>query len=284
MQARQIATGFRKERDILQKLSIWKHMHIMQFIGSFEVQSESKFGHFGLILPYAEDGNLYDFLRLPGPPKWLHANSGSDPFCQALYVQIRGIVDALAFLHTKILHVGYVIHRDIKPANILIVNRTFKLADFGLARIKASEETSKTEWAAGTPMYEPPEKTIEDSETHGRARDVWALGCVTLEILVLLLYGFREPAAVDIFEDERMNSTKKDVKAFSRTMGCVEAWLVKLRNLSEDHHQRPEHTWVDGDWEDEQRMIRALLEAIRGMLEVNRTKRIDSSQLRFLLY
>jgi serine/threonine protein kinase len=278
MQSKNIAYSFQKEREILQKLSTWRHLHIVDFIGSFEVRSESKFGHFDLILPYAEGGNLYEFLRLPHPPEWLYKRPECMPFCEALFVQMKGIVDALAFLHAKTSHAGFVIHRDIKPANILIFNGTFKLADFGSSRIKASEETSKTEWAMGTPMYEPPEKTIEDSDSHGRARDVWALGCVLLEILVLLTYGFREPAALDNFEEERINSTPRSVKAFSRTMASVEVWMASLGKLIEDHHQRNKDRWVDGDWNEEQNMLRALLAAIRGMMELNRAKRIESSQ------
>lgn len=278
MQLKNIACGFQKEKEILQKLSAWRHLHIVDFIGSFEVHSESKFGHFNLILPYAEGGNLYEFLRLPRPPEWLYKRPGCMPFCEALFVQMKGIVDALAFLHAKTSHAGFVIHRDIKPANILILNGTFKLADFGSSRIKASEETSKTEWAMGTPMYEPPEKIIEDSDTHGRARDVWALGCVLLELLVFLIYGFREPAAVDHFEEERINSTQRGVKAFSRTMTSVEVWIASLGKLIEDHHQRNNDGWVDGDWKEEQKMLRALLAAIRGMMELNQVKRIESSR------
>jgi serine/threonine protein kinase len=116
LQARNIKTHFQKEREILQKLSIWKHPYIMDFIGSFEVQLELEFGHFDLILPYAEGGNLYDFLRLSVPPPWLYMGTGCEPFYLALFIQTRGIVDALAFLHEKQSHVGFVIHRDIKPA------------------------------------------------------------------------------------------------------------------------------------------------------------------------
>ena len=62
---------------------------------------------------------------------------------------------------------------------------------------------------------------------HGRARDIWALGCVILEILVLLLYGFSDPPQVEIFEEER-GIFGDGVKAFSNIMGCVESWIAKL--------------------------------------------------------
>jgi serine/threonine protein kinase len=176
IQAKSIPIAFQKERYILRGLSTWKHVHILDFFGSFEFLSESKFGLFGLVLSFAEGGDLNQFLRLPRSPNWLLTGPRCLPFCKVLFVQTRSIVDALKFLHDKTSSAGYIIHRDIKPANILIQNATFKIGDFGSSRMKDEEETSKTEWGLGTPMYAPPEKTIGDSDSYGRALDVWALG------------------------------------------------------------------------------------------------------------
>ena len=99
----------------------------------------------------------------------------------------------------------------------------------------------------GTPMYAPPEKTLEDSDSYGRARDVWALGCVLLEILVLLLYGFRQPAAVESFEEERRGSSYKDTRVYSRTMNCVRVWMENIGKLIERGHQRDRNTWMGGN-------------------------------------
>ena len=96
-------------------------------------------------------------------------------------------------------------------------------------------------------MYAPSEKTIEDLDSYGRAREVWALGCVLLEILVLLLYGFRQPAAVESFEEERRGSSYQDTRVYSRTLNCVEAWVEKMGKLIERRHQRDKNTWIDGD-------------------------------------
>lgn len=103
-----------------------------------------------------------------------------------------GLVDALAFVHYKSSPSRYLVHGDIKPSNILIHNGLFKLADFGVSRSRGSEEVSETCWEAGTLMYAPPEHVAATSR-HGRTRDIWALGCAILEILVLLLYGFSDP-------------------------------------------------------------------------------------------
>jgi serine/threonine protein kinase len=63
-----------------------------------------------------------------------------------------------------------------------------KLADFGVSKFKGSEETSKTDWGLGTLMYAPPEK--ETADPLGRARDMWALGCVFLEIAMMMRFAF----------------------------------------------------------------------------------------------
>jgi serine/threonine protein kinase len=118
-------------------------VHILDFFRSFEVLSESKFGFFGLVLSFAEGGDLNQFLRLPRPPNWLITGLGCLPFCKVLFVQTRGIVDALKFLHDKTSSAGYIIHRDIKPANILIQNGTFKIGDFGSSRMKEEELRKK---------------------------------------------------------------------------------------------------------------------------------------------
>lgn len=133
---------FKTERECLRKLSTWRHGHVLELLSSFEAASEYQFGHYNLILPYGDGGNLYHFLRLPAVPEWLQNSSNSTPLWQTIYKQTVGIVDALAFIHSEVMS-SYVIHRDIKPSNILIHNGVFKIADFGYSCLKSSEETSK---------------------------------------------------------------------------------------------------------------------------------------------
>ena len=90
-------------------------------------------------------------------------------------------------------------HGDVRPPNTLTHEGTFEIADPGLASLKLSEDASETEWHAGTPMYAPSEWAVGGLGRNGRVRDVWALGCVLLEILTLLVNGFCKPAAADVF-------------------------------------------------------------------------------------
>jgi len=81
------------------------------------------------------------------------------------------------------LHVAHragIIHRDIKPANILIRDEdgAVKIADFGVARLKASDLT-QTGASLGSPGYMSPEQ-IRCGTLDGRS-DLFSLAVVLYE-------------------------------------------------------------------------------------------------------
>jgi len=84
---------------------------------------------------------------------------------------------AVSFMHSH-----NVIHRDIKPENILH-SRTglIKLCDFGFARSIAHSGELYTDYVA-TRWYRAPELLVGDPN-YGKAVDVWAIGCLTVEML-----------------------------------------------------------------------------------------------------
>jgi len=86
------------------------------------------------------------------------------------------------------LHENGVVHRDIKTANIFLTEemKTIKLGDFGCAvKIKAATTMpGELQGFVGTQAYMAPEVfTRNMSEGHGRAADIWSLGCVVLEMI-----------------------------------------------------------------------------------------------------
>jgi len=56
----------------------------------------------------------------------------------------------------QVLHDANLLHRDIKPDNILIHNKVFKLADFGLAKHINDHAIKENLSYAGSPLYIAP--------------------------------------------------------------------------------------------------------------------------------
>lgn len=92
------------------------------------------------------------------------------------------LLDAVAELHKN-----KVVHRDVKPANIFLTKsgNCLKLGDFGSAVKIQAHTTIPGELQAyvGTQAYMAPEVFTRNRTTgHGRAADIWSVGCVTIEM------------------------------------------------------------------------------------------------------
>jgi serine/threonine protein kinase len=96
------------------------------------------------------------------------------------------LIQALDYLHEM-----KVKHKDLKPANILILKGQVLIADFGISKDMIDEETTASLGASGdvgTRMYCAPE--VLSYNTHrGRAADIYAMGCIFLEISTVLIIG-----------------------------------------------------------------------------------------------
>ena len=89
---------------------------------------------------------------------------------------ITQVLSALGFAHAS-----GIVHRDIKPSNIMILqNGDVKVADFGIARIDASEFTLVGD-LLGTPAYMAPEQLSGAPVDH--RTDLFAAGVILFEML-----------------------------------------------------------------------------------------------------
>lgn len=105
------------------------------------------------------------------------------PYQEAMRI-VEGMSKALAYAHQR----GFV-HCDFKPANVFLTDSgEVKVIDFGIARVfqRPEEDSEATVFDPGslgglTPAYASPEM-LEHREPDPRD-DVYALGCITYELL-----------------------------------------------------------------------------------------------------
>lgn len=176
------------------------HQNIIEFIAAVTRGNGTR-GHRGkryLMFRWADGGNLREFWQNNRKPQV------SAALVRDVVNQLWGLADALDKLHNYGGGGSSYRHGDVKPENILRVRTKhvaeseldvgiLKIADMGLAK----HHTVVTEFRPPTSMryttyrYEPPEVITGASANSGRSRrqDIWSLGCVTLELIIWLLYG-----------------------------------------------------------------------------------------------
>jgi serine/threonine protein kinase len=165
-----------------------------------EAKALAKLNHPGIVTIYDSgraDG-LYFFLMefVDGVNLRQLLDRGRVSLREALAI-VPQICDALQFAHDQ-----GIVHRDIKPENILLDRRgRVKVADFGLAKIVASDGPAMDQTGAaspkaaapgsaltdggkilGTPAYMAPEQAEHPEAVDHRA-DIYALGMVFYQML-----------------------------------------------------------------------------------------------------
>jgi eukaryotic-like serine/threonine-protein kinase len=142
-----------------------QHPHILALFDSGAADSFLFY-----VMPFIEGESLRDRLH----------REKQLPIADAVRIATE-VAGALDYAHRH-----GVIHRDIKPENILLHDGRALVADFGIA-LAASKagggRMTETGMSLGTPHYMSPEQAMGEREITARS-DVYALGCVTYEMLV----------------------------------------------------------------------------------------------------
>ncbi|KAG2449317.1 hypothetical protein HYH02_005472 [Chlamydomonas schloesseri] len=139
-----------------------RHENIVRYLGTERTNE-----HLNIFLEYVAGGPISSKLAQFGPLRE-----------ETIRVYTKQILRGLEYLHKQ-----KVMHRDIKGANILVdSNGVVKLADFGaskkiedLATIGGGSRSIR-----GTAHWMAPE--VIKQSGHGRAADIWSLGCVVIEM------------------------------------------------------------------------------------------------------
>jgi hypothetical protein len=140
--------------------------------------------HWALVMPRAERS-----LRAE-----LQASGGLLTVSSAVPVLID-IATALAALE------GQVVHRDLKPENVLLLDGSWCLADFGIARYAEATTSANTWKDAWSAPYAAPERWRHERAT--KATDVYSLGVMAHEMLAGDL-PFGGPDTAD-FRDQHLH-------------------------------------------------------------------------------
>ncbi|OWM81288.1 mitogen-activated protein kinase kinase kinase 18-like [Punica granatum] len=175
-----------REQSILSKLS---SPYIVNYLG-FDITREDGKSLYNLWMEYMPGGTLRELIVQRG-------GFLDEPTVRSFAGRI---VEGLSYLHRN-----GIAHCDLKAQNVLIGENGPKIADFGCAKLIGRNPTrGALVNFLGTPMFMAPE--VARGEEQGFGADVWALGCLIIEMvagaspwtnvsdLVSLLYriGFSE--------------------------------------------------------------------------------------------
>ncbi|KAI8054315.1 kinase-like domain-containing protein [Syncephalis plumigaleata] len=142
------------------------HINIVQYLG-FELDSRN----INIFLEYVPGGSILSMVRKLGCGFPM-------PVTRSF---TRQILCGLKYLHDS-----SIVHRDIKGANILVdLHGTCKISDFGVSRrreyAEAYEERQLSYQAEGSVFWMAPE--VVKQRDYSAKVDIWALGCVMIEMI-----------------------------------------------------------------------------------------------------
>ncbi|XP_077145274.1 mitogen-activated protein kinase kinase kinase 4 [Ranitomeya variabilis] len=142
-----------------------KHPNLVRYFG-VELHREEMY----IFMEYCDEGTLEEVSRL------------------GLQEHVIRLYSKQITIAINVLHEHGIVHRDIKGANIFLTSSgLIKLGDFGCSvKLKNNAQTMPGEVNStlGTAAYMAPEViTRAKGEGHGRAADIWSLGCVLIEMV-----------------------------------------------------------------------------------------------------
>lgn len=246
--------------DGLRNNEATSHQHLTPAIGAFQRRNK-----YYLVFQWADGGSLQSFWEKNKKP------SLSAEFIESVLVQLQGLADALNCMHSGTRtpvspggissggnsqggNSGHWRHGDIKPDNVLrfrcIAGQmdlgTLQIADLGLAvrhTVATSDRKAATNMRYGTMKYEGPEAHPFVANLNARSRlyDVWSMGCVILEFIIWMLYGYE---GLEEFNKEPLdprgtetNFYKVEVGAHMEVNSIARRWMDTMKGDQEMNHE-----------------------------------------------
>lgn len=229
-------------RDALQEaraLHELRHAHIIRLVGTY-TQGRS----FSMLLYPVARLNLAEFLDSFRRAQRRDISSDTMPLSQRRWKVNLSSNSVCLLSALRCIHKSGIKHMDIKPQNVLLKWTTptsdpetweckMLLCDFGISHIFESNHASQTSSFFGrTPKYAAPE--VATDQSHGRAADIFSLGCVFTEMNTVFS-GYRLEE-LDSFRHKGMpavmdSSGRTSYGPYHRTIRGCQAWIRGLSNM-----------------------------------------------------
>lgn len=213
-------------------LNARKHDNIVLLLCYWtDLARESLDNCLNLVFPWAETDMKVWMNSLSAPaPLSDHDSLGHRK--EFLYNTAQSLLSALSYIHREI-DGSTASHHDLKPSNILLFdNQIWKICDFGKSGLKTLQDGSETDGqdGLGTRRYQPPEYGTSDVQKYGRAFDVWSMGCIIIELAILLVYGWDTGDTPQGFQEFTNQTTSNENRTdpFYNHESVVTQWLEKL--------------------------------------------------------
>ncbi|MCJ1251624.1 Serine/threonine-protein kinase Nek7 [Trapelia coarctata] len=228
-----------------------EHPHIVPLLASYtenSIESEVEIKTLNLLFPYSTM-DMDRWMYLKDTPAFL-AELSSKQLKAYMYRSVSDIASGLAYLHREIDGV-ITSHHDLKPKNILLFDDTWKICDFGRSNLIPLADGSEAETGAclGTFAYNPPEYWDDTGRRanlkHGRAFDIWAMGCIIIELVTLAVHGWSSGELARFRLQRRGNENRRlafDLPhgqiddSFHNNMDVVKSWVRELGSHDGSHY------------------------------------------------
>jgi serine/threonine protein kinase len=243
-----IQIGQMREINVLKEL---KHHHIVKLVGTYTQRP-----YLGLLLWPVAQCDLALVLKFMETDGLYNESSAQEPgFLEELAehsLDIKGLRDIVGVQDERIwssfgcltramayLHENNVRHKDIKPSNILLSRDGIWITDFGSAKDFTADLTSTSESRErGTLRYCAPE--VSSYEKSGRSADIFSLGCVFLEMAIVLSHN-HTLEDVDKLRPLKNQSYEANLDHIDQWLALAEPTETKTQHLLDEIKQMLNH-------------------------------------------
>jgi hypothetical protein len=228
-------------KDVLKEVralhEFW-HAHVIRLVGTY-----TQGRRFNMLLYPVARFNLAEFLDDFADSKNSEKKLLREPLSGGTFSREDLSTSSLCLLSAlRYVHSHGIKHMDIKPQNILIswsapstitkgLEYKMFLCDFGISHIFEDEGISQTsEYFGRTPKYAAPEVAFDQS--HGRAADVFSLGCALGEINTVVSDRQLEDFARNRHGGAGLSLVEPNgrapTKPYNETIELSQEWVLQL--------------------------------------------------------